>query len=294
MLLTIFVSAILLTVGIGFNWIVKEHINGARALKNKTEAMLKITSTFDTLIFYLLSGKRTNDSFILSAGSDLGVVEISLDNSMSKIKDGMTLILQDANGKLSLTSLNSDALKRLIKNLDPGRDASTITDSLEDWIDNDSFRKFKGAEEFYYKTRNVPYSPRNYPVQYLSEFSLIKGMDKELFKKLEPYITILPSGGFNPNTASDEVIMAYLDIDENSLRALHEYRANAPIVTDRTLHFLTGRKIEKLEGTFFFPYVNYDLILSYGTEDSMYTIKAGISLSQTINYPYTVVYWKEG
>ena len=54
-ILTLLVSAVILTVAIGFNWLVKEHLKAAEGLKTKTEAMMQARSAYDSLIFYILS-----------------------------------------------------------------------------------------------------------------------------------------------------------------------------------------------------------------------------------------------
>ena len=71
----------------------------------------------------------------------------------------------------------------------------------------------------------------------------MKGMDGELYGKLEPYFTILPATGFNPNTAGDEVLKAYLNINEETLKPLREYLAQRNVRSDVELFALTGRRI---------------------------------------------------
>jgi len=52
-----------------------------------------------------------------------------------------------------------------------------ITDSLQDWRDEDDLHRVNGAESEYYKALPAPYVPRNGNIDDPSEFFLIKGTD---------------------------------------------------------------------------------------------------------------------
>lgn len=292
-LLAIFMSAILTTVAIGFNWIVKEHIKTAEGIKIKTEAMLNANTTFDTLIYLLLTGKKTRMECILQNGNKLlDITNIPLDGSEVDVKGGVKISIRDSNGMLSLTSLKKSAMERLIETLS-GEEATGIIESYRDWIDSDSFHRINGAEEYYYNSKGLPYKPRNYPIQYKEEFALIKGMNREIYSKIEPHITILPSLGFNPNTASEDVLMAYLNIDRDVAKSVEDYIARKPIFLDRELFFLTGRRITATEGVFFYPSPYLEITIKAGIPDTAYTIHAGVNTREDLLFPYSVIYWRE-
>lgn len=292
-LLTIFLSAILITVGIGFNWVVKEHLSSAEGLKLKSEAMLRAHSTFNALIYAVLAGKRTPKEYVIQHGEDLLPGDrIPLNGEFVTAGNGVQISMRDSNGMLSLMSLNPSALRRLIEMLS-GEAAAGIIDSYLDWVDKDKFARINGAEEFYYSSQGLPYVPRNYPIQYKEEFAFIKGMNKKLYQKIEPYITILPSSGFNPNTASEPVLMAYLDIGKDAAQRLKAYMLQKPVSSDSELFALTGRRIARDEGLYFYPSSFIEIIIKAGGLNPVYTIHAGIDTQEKMNFPYYVMFFKE-
>ncbi len=56
-ILALMITGVIITVGIGFNWIVKEHLKAADGMKRKSEAMVKAVSAFDTFIYSILAGR---------------------------------------------------------------------------------------------------------------------------------------------------------------------------------------------------------------------------------------------
>ncbi len=292
-LLVIFISAILTTVGIGFNWVVKEHIKSAEGLKVKSEAMLNASTTFNTLIYLLLKGKKTQREFILQNGNKfLDITNVPLDGNEVIVKGGAKISIRESNGMLSLTTLRKSAMERLIESLS-GEDATGIIESYLDWIDRDGFHRINGAEDSYYNSNGFPYKPRNYPIQYKDEFVLVKGMNKEIYRRIEPYITILPSVGFNPNTASEAVLKAYLNIDDNVVKSLEDYMIKKPVSSDAEMFSLTGRRILTPEGIFFYPSQYLEITIKAGIPDTVYTIHAGVNTRQNLTSPYSVIYWRE-
>jgi len=288
-------AAVIVTVGVGFNWLVKEHMKSSESLRNKAEAILKARSAYDTLLYLIINGRVLQTEIVTLASNEITELKtLPLNGQKVPLSDDLYVQAQDSNGMISLSNLNMPAMERLIKKVGGLDNASDIINSYLDWIDTDNFVRLNGAEEFYYKGQGLPYTPRNYAIQYKDEFELIKGMDKELYGKVEPYLTMLPSTGFNPNTASDEVLMAYLDINEESLKVLREYMSKMPLRSDMELFALTGRRIaSKEEGIYFFPSYFIEITVSVGKPRNMYTIRAGLDIRQNVRSPYGVLYWRE-
>ena len=293
--LMVLLVMVLLTVSIGFNWLVKEYIKSAQAFQKKAESMLKVRSAYDTLIYLMLNGKFTQKEIILPQIEELPQIEsIPLNGIEVPFLEDLIIKVQDSNGLLSVTTINTVALKRLLTyfEVDP-QNADTFIDSLLDWIDQDDLTRLNGAEREWYSFQGLKYEPRNYPIQYKEELKLIKEMNSELYSKIEPYISILPATGFNPNTAPDPVLIAYLDITNDTLNVLKEYIQTKPITSDTELFSLTGRRIVKDEGLYFFPSRYLEITVQAGESKPFYTIKAGIYLNENIYYPYSIIYWKE-
>jgi len=294
-ILMVLLVMVILTVSIGFNWLVREYIRSTHAFQQKAESMLKARSIYDTLIYFMLNGNFTAKEIILPQIEGLPEIKsIPLDGSEVSFLEDITVKVQDSNGMLSITSINTLPLKRLLTyfGVDP-TNADIFIDSLLDWIDQDDFTRINGAEKHWYSSHGFNYEPRNYQIQYKEELKLIRGLDPEIYSKIEPYITILPATGFNPNTAPDPVLISYLDIGNDTLNVLKEYMQTKPITSDSELYSLTGRRIVKEEGLYFFPSSFLEMTIQVGKPKPFYTIKAGINLRETIYYPYSIVYWKE-
>jgi general secretion pathway protein K len=294
-LVTMLMAAVIITVGLGFSWLVKEHIKASEGLMNKTEAILRARSAYDTLLYLILNGQLLQREIVPAGGSEISELKtLPLNGQKVSLSDDLDVQAQDGNGMLSLVNLNTAAIERLIKKVGGLDNASDFISSYLDWIDTDNFTRVNGAEEFYYKGQGLPYVPRNYAIQYKDEVELIKGMGRELYGKIEPYLTMLPSTGFNPNTASDEVLMAYLYINEESLKILKDYMSKKAISSDMELFALIGRRIaSEGEGVYFFPSSFMEITVSVGKPRNIYTIRVGLDTRQNIRSPYSILYWKE-
>jgi len=290
-----FMAAVIITVGVAFNWLVKEHMKAAEALKIKAESILKARSAYDNLIYLLLSGSPTPKGILIQAPDEISELkEIPLDGKKVSFAKDISVQVQDGNGKLSLISFNQPVMERLIQRVGGVENPSEIINSYLDWVDPDPFSRVNGAEEFYYRGQGLPYVPRNYLIQFKDEFQWIKGMDPGLYGKLEPYFTMLPATGFNPNTATDEVLMAYLNIERESLKPFREYLVQKNVNSDTELFALTGRRIVfGDEGIYFFPSSFFEITVSVGNPKNIYTIKAGLDTRQKERFPYEVLYWIE-
>lgn len=297
-ILTLLISAVMITVGIGFNWIVKEHLMASEGLKAKAEAMAEARSIFDTLMYSMLTGEVARSEVILAEGEVFfGAGNIPLGRKSVNLKGNMSLNVRDSNGLMSIVSMNTDAFRRLLKMSGAEeRNIDTIIDSYIDWIDIDDLSRINGAEAAYYRTESKPYKPGNLPVQYLEELSFIKGMTPELLKKMEPHLTMLPSTGFNPNTAGDEVLAARLDLSRETLEALKAYMAGSPLTSDAELFRIAGRMLVHGGGedVYYYPSRFFDITIKAGSPMTVYTLNVGIDMRPKLYYPYSVIYWKEG
>ncbi len=99
---------------------------------------------------------------------------------------------------------------RLLDNL-PNFDASKYHGmgyAIRDWIDADDQRSgTNGAEDQDYLSQDPPYRAANQPFRSVSELMLVKGMTKELYAALQPYVAALPTSApgsipVNPPTAA--------------------------------------------------------------------------------------------
>jgi general secretion pathway protein K len=294
-ILIMLIAGVIMTVGLGFNWLVREHIKASEGLKKKAEAILKARSAYDSLIYLMLNGQTSQKDMVLSGVQDLTkLTAIPLNGKEVSLEDDLYIKVQESNGLLSLANINRSAIERLIKNISPEENPSIALDSLLDWISPGDFARINGAKKSYYQGQQAPYQPRNYALQYKEELMFVRGIGRDLYLKIEPYLTVLPSSGFNPNTASDEVLQAYLDINKESLNLMKDYMSKAPISSEAALFFLTGRRLATSgEEMHLYPSRFMEVTVSVGSPRSLYIIKAGLNFANNVSAPYSVVYWRE-
>jgi len=91
--------------------------------------------------------------------------------------------IQAFNRLLVLT--NSDAIDSFT--------ADTVSESLADWLDEDSDLRSYGAEDGDYESLQFPYSAANSLMTNSSEFRLINGVDVSWLNLVLPYVCVLPN-----------------------------------------------------------------------------------------------------
>ncbi len=299
-LYSLFIAMIILTLAIGFNWIVREHLKASLSLSQKMSALASAYSAYNLLLFTLLPAKVYSKEIEPLKGEQylglkrlpLNGTEVLLENATLEVP--VRVSLQDSNGLISLITFRTDVFNNLLKLLGVEEEKRRIIiDSYLDWIDQDDFARLNGAEKDYYEREGKP-KPRNYEIQYKEELSFIRGMDRELYKRLEPFITILPNNGFNPNTAKKEVLQAYLDLEDNgTLQSLLDFLSNQTLLSDTQLFQLTGKRIILDEGVYYYPSRFFEVAIKAGNPDPVYTIRFGLDLRVKTNTPFEILYWKE-
>ena len=165
--------------------------------------------------------------------------------------DGGTISgkLEDLQGRFNLNNLinasgEQDELARKqferllqVLDLDP-----TLAGAVVDWLDADTEIRFPdGGEDGSYTDTDPQYRTANAMVTTPSELMAVLRFDREIYTKLAPYVTVLPSGTkLNVNTAPD-VLLASLseNIDLSTAASLVEERGGADFVDiDRTFEDL--------------------------------------------------------
>jgi len=287
-------AAVILALGLSFNWLVKEHIRSSESLRDKSEAIIKTRSAYDALIYLMLTGQITENKILIAQSGITALKSIPLDGEEAMIEEGVFVRAQDSNGRLSLATPDPEALQRLARNETGADKAAVFADSLQDWIDRNDLARVNGAEFPYYRSQGFPYAPRNYDLQCMEELSLIRGVDADIYKRISPFLTIMPNTGFNPNTAGDSVLKAFLDIDDGKAAKIREYVAKKAIKTMPELVALTGKMfyIQKPEG-WFLPSYYLDIIVRTGNPRNLFKISAGLTMRSGTFYPYFIHYWRE-
>jgi len=143
--------------------------------------------------------------------------------------------------------VDSSAQSRLLRLTQQLEDVpENLAPALADWIDTDMLASGRtGAEDNYYTALDVPYRAANGPLADISELRLIRGMTKEAYDALMPYLAFLRRGSvINVNTAPEQVLMA-LGLDEARTAAIMQAREDSPF--NQIEDFVSNPALQGLE-----------------------------------------------
>ncbi|MCY1222100.1 Type II secretion system (T2SS), protein K [compost metagenome] len=138
-----------------------------------------------------------------------------------KLDDGgsLSVRIEDPSGRFNLNSLVRDGqlnersirqFRRLLQRLEI---EAPYTERLVDWLDPDQ-EPFgpNGAEDNQYLLLQPPYRAANHAMGDVSELRLVLGMTEQDYRKLLPYVTVLPPNApLNVNTANALVLSTLAD-----------------------------------------------------------------------------------
>ena len=133
-----------------------------------------------------------------------------------------------ATGQQSVDTDRLQQLQRLLRYLDiDAVEVPRIAAAIVDWVDDDREVYFPdGGEDSEYVGLTPGYQTANQPLLDTSELRLIRGIDTEIYDKLRPYVTALPTGtAINVNTAPAAVIATLADsLDLTQIEAVIDER----------------------------------------------------------------------
>jgi len=109
-------------------------------------------------------------------------------------------------------------------------DAEMLAAAIMDWRDEDELERVNGAEEDAYFAAGLQVGPANRPFMMTEELLQVIGMPYELYRKLEPGITVFSRAGQpDPAFAPVEALMALPDITrEEAINFVEERNALQP------------------------------------------------------------------
>lgn len=138
--------------------------------------------------------------------------------SLANLYPGMTMSggLYDLQARFNLNNLQDVGFQaiffRLLKNTLKHvtlKDLQQIVTATTNWVS--PYQPARGVDELmtYYYQQKPPYLPAYQPMQSLSEFRLVAGVNADIFLTLSPLLTVLPvATSINLNTALPPVLKA--------------------------------------------------------------------------------------
>lgn len=133
----------------------------------------------------------------------------------------------DEAGKFNLNYLSETLAHHLLQSLGTEVEEAGIADAILDWVDSDEFKRPSGAEADEYLAAGLDYGPRNQPFRSIQELQLVLGVSGDLYRKLEPMVTVYTlSSGMDPTTASEKVLRILPGVTEEIIDIYLEERTN--------------------------------------------------------------------
>lgn len=156
--------------------------------------------------------------------------------------------ITDESGKIDLNSSDAETLSNLFMSRGMEEtEAWHLGDAIEDWRDEDDLPRLYGAELAEYESAGYPYGPANQPFGSVGELQQVIGMSWELYRELEPMLTVHSNGRINPAFASADVLAANPEISAEDAaifveerRQFHPRDQQALMLPDGTMASLQG------------------------------------------------------
>lgn len=122
----------------------------------------------------------------------------------------LKITILDESAKVDLNAATPVLMAGLFRALGVAEaDAAALADAVVDWRDADDLRSLHGAEKADYIAAGRDYGPANAPFETIEELRQVLGMSDDLFRLLEPLVTVysrLP--GINVAAAPRQVLLA--------------------------------------------------------------------------------------
>lgn len=241
LVITLLVLTLLLTMILEFNMDMRVEARAAANFRDETEAYYLAKSGINFAIAILEEDSKEDslneprhDSLKefwakqvppVPAGDGTVLVAITDEDSkinINKMDKGFGLVTG-----ANMREIMSEFLRRLELN---DRLKDELPEAIADWTDeNDKELSFNSAESSYYEGLDEHYSAKNKPLDSIQELRMIKGMDGDLFNKLNKFLTVNSDGWININTAGREVLLSLSDkLTEDVVDEIIAYRSETP------------------------------------------------------------------
>ncbi|HEX6833069.1 MAG TPA: hypothetical protein VF132_06000 [Rudaea sp.] len=202
--------------------------------------------------------------------------------------------ITDETGKIDLNTANDQILKQLF--LSVGVDemnAEGLAEAIMDWRDPDDLPRPQGAEAAQYAAAGLPYGPRNGRFQTVAEVQQVFGMNYDLYRKIEPAITISSGTGMpNPAFAPIEALRALPGMTEDLAQEIVTMRQQVPFGQASGLTLPNGTPIMANGGGLTYS-IKSRATLPNGAST---VLDASIRVGGIGNNgrPYTILRWRDG
>jgi len=217
--------------------------------------------------------------------------------------------VQNASGLVDLNQSDEVLLLGLIQEVaGSSSDATMIRDRILDWRDNDTRRRFRGAEDFNYERAGRHHGAGDTDFVHVSQLRDVLGVSTALYQRLVPFVTVFNSDGrINPRTAPRRVLLAIPGVTQaEALRVVERRKEKSDdllgsnsasddgVINDnevrRTSTGLTQNNQFLTRDSSSATIVRIDLLNSTGK--AILTLEATVMLGADDGAPYRVLTWQ--
>jgi len=236
------ISAIISVLALYLSKTARLQVDIAKRLKDKNFALIKLYDTEAVLTHSLLTFNLKRDN-----SSDKVNNRWNFHNQVFNVSNNIDISIQDNAGLINLRYLNSSIFSKWMACNGYSSDKTRlILDSISDWQDKDDLTRLNGAESSYYTKYN--YKPRNNAIILKGEVLKVKGVNKELYTKMDNITALYTPSFFNPMNSPDELLRCIYD---NKIgEQLQSIRSSDGFIDINRFKELTGEM--ESEGLLFF------------------------------------------
>jgi general secretion pathway protein K len=179
----------------------------------------------------------TKARYLAEAGLHRAVYELRNPDQETRWKaDGRTykidfaeseieISITDETGKIDINLANDELLVGMFASLGMSDDdAMMLAERVIDWRDNDEIKGFNGAEDDDYESEGFKYGAKDALFDTVPELQQVMGVTYEMYRKLEPAITVYSgSGNINIAYAPLQALIALDDVErEDALQYIED------------------------------------------------------------------------
>ncbi len=226
---------------------VERSVELVQKSRQNINAIIYMNSTRAEILY------RLGTTSLTEYGLGRGNTAISLDNRPYRGLGDTVVQLQDNRGLLNLNLADDGSLQRFLGLMGiPSDQRCHLIDTLHDYTDADKLRRLNGAEEEDYLALGLPPPPNRNLITPWEARNIIGWRDNpKLWEngRLAELTTTSMSVGFNPNTASAEVLETLPGVTERTAQMIIAQRNLAPLLNEGQIISFISTPLSQLFGS---------------------------------------------
>jgi general secretion pathway protein K len=301
---------------LSFSAAVRTEVNATRNTVDQKQSYFIARAGFEYAVYKILESQSAFHSSQQALQGELGprVPEVLTGYLHLNVADGGADIdVIDETGKISLNLAPPHLIYNLLVMVGVDLDqADIITDSIEDWRDQDDLSRPNGAEADYYQNLEPPYFPKNGLFDVPEELLLVRGITPEVYygKKgltpagerveyygLQNYFTTFSNiGRINVNSAPVPVLAAIPGLDYDIANEIAAMRYQEPLTdVSQIMERIPGLPMNAVNHLSTNRSQVYTILSSgsRGGSEVVSRIRAVVRIGQIGPKPYSIQYWNE-